>query len=100
MQTLTALELKSKIDKGEDIQIIDVREDYEYDDYNIGGINIPLDRVLSSIEKINRNKPVIFVCKSGKRSKALLHTIKRKLKLDNFYSLDGGIINYQEEIGA
>jgi len=56
MNLITPKELKSKIDHQEDIQIIDIREDYEFEDYNIGGENIPMDLVFSSLDKIAKNK--------------------------------------------
>jgi rhodanese-related sulfurtransferase len=100
MNTITAIELKSKIDTKEDIQLIDVREDYEFDDFNIGGINIPMDEILTSINKIDKKKPVVLCCKSGKRSKAILLALNKKHKLTNIFSLSGGVLGYQEEIGT
>ncbi len=99
MNTITATELKAKIDNNEDFQLIDVREDYEYDTFNIGGDNIPLDSVMNSIDKIEKTKPVVFCCKSGKRSKAITLAVSKKLALNNVYSLIGGLEGYQEQIG-
>ena len=97
MNTFTPQELKAKIDKNEDFQLIDLREDYEFEDYNLGGENIPLDIMMSSIDKISTEKLVIFCCNSGKRSAAIIHTLKRKLNLTDLYSLSGGINAYYEE---
>ena len=96
MNIISAQELKAKIDNNDRFQLIDVREDYEFDNANIGGLNIPLDNILDSIEKIDTNQQVIFCCKSGKRSKAIIHTLERKHKLSNLYSLDGGVEGYFE----
>lgn len=98
MNTVSVQELKLKKDTNEVFQLIDIREDYEFEDYNLGGINIPLDMVLSSMNKIDKDKPVVFLCNSGKRSAAIIHTIRRKLDLTNIYSLKGGITAYFEEI--
>lgn len=100
MRTITIQQLKEKKDNNEDFQLIDVREDYEFEDYNIGGINIPLDTVLTSIDKIEKNKIVIFCCKTGKRSKAINLAIAKKLNLTNTYSLIGGVTGYKEEIDS
>lgn len=100
MNTITNQQLKAKKDNNEDFQLIDVREDYEFEDYNIGGINIPLDTVLNSIHIIEKNKPVIFCCKTGKRSKAITLAIAKKINLTNIYSLVGGVMGYKEEIGS
>jgi len=98
MNTITALELKAKIDSSEDFQLIDIRENYEFEDFNIGGINIPMDEVFNSLDKIAKDKPVIFYCRSGRKSAAIIHTIKRKLNLENVFSLVGGINSYIEEV--
>jgi len=95
---ITTKDLKEKIDNKEDFQLIDVREDYEYEDFNLGGINIPLDQVFSSLDKISKDKPVIFCCSTGKKSAAILHTVKRKLNLKNVFSLQGGVSSYLEEL--
>ena len=96
MNIITAQELKSKIENNEIFQLIDVREDYEYEDVNIGGINIPLEKVIDSYDKIDTTKQVVFCCKSGKRSKAIILTLQRKLNLENLFSLEGGIEGYFE----
>ena len=100
MNTITIQELKSKLDNKEDFQLIDLREDYEFEDYNLGGENIPLDNMMSSTDKIKTDKLVVFCCNSGKRSAAIIHTLKRKLNLTDLYSLKGGISEYYETFEA
>ena len=95
MQTISPTELKAVINNS-DIQIIDVREPYEFEDNNIGGINIPLDEVLNSVDKIDTNKKVIFCCQSGKRSSAIIMRLERKFKLENLHSLQGGVTAFIE----
>jgi len=99
MKFLTARELKAKFDADEVFQLIDLRQDYEFEDLNIGGINIPLENIFSSIDRVDTDKPVIFICNSGRKSAAVIHTIKRKLNLSNkdVYSLKGGVPAYIEE---
>ena len=96
MNNITPQELKIKLDHQEDFQLIDIREDYEFDDFNIGGTNIPMDNVLKLIDKINTQNRVVFICNSGKRSAAIIHTLERKMKLNNLYSLTGGVAAYKE----
>ncbi len=100
MNTISAQELKQKLDSQEDFQLIDVREEYEFEDFNIGGVNIPMDNVLDSIDKIAKDKPVVLCCKSGKRSKATLLALSKKYNFTNIYSLNGGVFGYQEEVGV
>jgi rhodanese-related sulfurtransferase len=96
MNFITAIELKSKIDNNDDFQLIDVREEYEFEDNNIGGINIPLEKMLVSFEQIDKEKQVVICCKSGKRSAAIILTLERKMKINNLYSLEGGVFGYLE----
>lgn len=95
MSIITAEDLKNRLDNNEDIQVIDVREDYEFEDFNLGGINIPLDNVLESIDKIATSKPVIFCCKSGKRSAAIVLALSKKHHINNAFSLKDGVEGYK-----
>lgn len=98
MTLISPKALKAKIDNKEDFQLIDVRENYQFEEFNIGGINIPLGQVFSSLDKMDNKSPIVFCCNSGRKSKAIIHTIKRKLNLDNVYNLEGGFIAYTAEI--
>ena len=55
-----------------------------------------MDDIFSSLDKIDTDKDVVFLCNSGKRSAAIIHTLKRKLQLDELYSVSGGVKEYQE----
>lgn len=94
---ISAKELKQKILKGEYFQLIDLRENYEFEDYNIGGINIPMDDVLNNLKLIDFKKPVIFCCTEGLKSKAIINILKRKVENSTLYSLRGGISDYYNE---
>ena len=67
---ISVQELKQRIDAGEDVYIIDVREPYEYQIANIGGKLIPQNDVPQRLAEIDRNREVIVQCKSGGRSSA------------------------------
>lgn len=94
MKFVSVKDLDSMMSENKDIQIVDVREDYEFEDENIGGDNIPLNDILNHTDRIARNKPVVFCCKTGKRSAAMAHTLERKFGLDNLFTLEGGLENY------
>ncbi|NOW93764.1 adenylyltransferase/sulfurtransferase [Mucilaginibacter sp. SG564] len=74
----------------DDICLIDVRETYEFDDYNIGGINIPLYELQESADMIPLDKKLIFICQTGQRSKIALQWTDPYLKNEK-YSLKNGI---------
>ena len=86
------LKLKSK-----NIQIIDIREEYEFEEGHISKLNIPMDEILESIEKIEKEKPVIIYCNSGKRGAAVVHVLREKYFMKNVSNLSGGYQAYIEK---
>ena len=98
MKEKTVEELKEMMDKGEDFQLIDVREDFEYEMSNLGGLLIPLGGILIEAERIAKDKPVIVQCRSGKRSAAAIAQLEQNFGLTNLYNLQGGILAWQQEI--
>ena len=97
MQEITVQELKDKMDNGDDFQLIDVREDFEYETSNIGGELIPLGGILIETEKISKDKPVVIMCRSGKRSAAAIMQLEQ-LGYTNLANLQGGILAWAQEI--
>ena len=97
MQEITVQELKQKIDNGEDFQLIDVREDFEYETSNIGGQHIPLGGILIEADKISKDKPVVVMCRSGKRSAAAIMQLEQQ-GYTNLSNLKGGILAWAEDI--
>jgi len=98
MKEISVLELKEKMDKCEDFQLIDVREDFEYEMSNLGGLLIPLGGILIEAEQIAKDKPVIVQCRSGKRSAAAIMQLEQQFGFNNLYNLQGGILAWAEEI--
>lgn len=97
MKEISVQELKEKQDKGEDFQIIDVREDFEYEMSNLGGELIPLGGILIEADKVDKTKPVVVMCRSGKRSAAAIMQLEQ-LGYTNLYNLRGGILAWADEI--
>jgi len=98
MKEISVQELKEKMDKGEDFQLIDVREDFEYEMSNLGGTLIPLGGILIESKQIATDKPVIVQCRSGKRSAAAIMQLEQQFGFNNLYNLKGGILAWAEEI--
>ncbi len=98
MKEISVQELKEKIDNGEDFQLIDVREDFEYEMSNLGGVLIPLGGILIEAEQIAKDKPVIIQCRSGKRSAAAIMQLEQQFGFTNLYNLQGGILAWAQEI--
>ena len=98
MKELTVQELKQKMDNNEDFQLIDVREEHEYDICNLNGELIPMGEIMEKVENISRDKPVIIHCRSGKRSGAVVNELEKKFGFTNLYNLKGGILAFASEI--
>ncbi len=98
VKEITVEELKALRDSKEDVQLIDVREAYEYDICNLEGELIPLGRILDSFEKIASNKKVIVYCRSGARSATAITQLERKYGFDNLYNLKGGVLAWADRI--
>jgi adenylyltransferase/sulfurtransferase len=57
-------------------QLVDLREPYEYEEYNIGGINIPLYSLNDHLDQLSSTQRIVCCCSSGKRSKIAMHLLK------------------------
>jgi rhodanese-related sulfurtransferase len=93
---ITAEELKERLNKGETPIIIDVREDWEYQEANIAGAkNIPLGTLPQRLDDIEdlKNQEVIVQCRSGARS-ANAKAFLQQQGFSNVRNLLGGILAY------
>lgn len=99
MKQITAKELKQLVDNNADFQLIDVREQYEYDEANLKGQLIPMGEVLSRVDEIDRNKQVVIHCRSGARSASIINALENAHGFTNLYNLQGGILAYINEFG-
>jgi adenylyltransferase/sulfurtransferase len=72
------------------IYLVDVRETYEYEDYNIGGVNIPLYELAEQVNSLPVNKKLVFCCQTGQRSKMAVHLLKPSYT-GEMYSVKNGI---------
>ncbi len=96
MRSLTVRELKKVLTEKENIQIIDVREDYEMDSQPFKeSEHIPLFDIRTSMDRISKEKDVIFVCRSGHRSMAAVEYLST-LGFNNTYNLEGGLVAWEK----
>jgi rhodanese-related sulfurtransferase len=101
MKTITPEEVKQRLDAGESLHLIDVRQPEENAEFNIGGILIPLARIQSmdtdEIENL-KDEELICYCRSGNRSgQATL--ILEQLGFSNVKNLSGGMLSWNEKFG-
>ena len=94
---ITVKELKRRIDAGEDVQLIDVREPYEYQIAQIGGKLIPQNDVPQRLGEIDRDREVVVHCKSGGRSQRIAEFLKQS-GYPRVANVAGGILAWSDEI--
>jgi adenylyltransferase/sulfurtransferase len=94
---LTVKELKKRIDAGEQVFILDVREPYEYQIANIGGTLIPQNDVPQRLAEIDRNREIVVQCRSGARSQRIAEFLKQS-GYPRVVNLAGGILAWSDEI--
>ena len=80
------------------LQIIDIRERYEYENGNIDAIHIPMDDILQSAKQIDTSKQVIIYCQTGRRAAAVIYMLNKEYGLNNILNLKGGYAAYLETI--
>lgn len=96
---ITASELKQRLDSGEDIQIIDVREAHEVAIAAIpNSTHIPLGQVLNRMSEIDPNRETVVHCKMGGRSFKAIEALKRSGFSGNLLNLKGGILAWSNEV--
>ena len=99
MEEITPAELKQRLDKGDDIQIVDVREDNEVAYCRIpDSIHIPLGQVLNRMNEIDPNRETVVHCKMGGRSSRAIDAMKRSGFQGKLMNLKGGILRWSDEV--
>ncbi|HEX7016801.1 MAG TPA: molybdopterin-synthase adenylyltransferase MoeB [Cyclobacteriaceae bacterium] len=98
IKEVTATELATWRERGEDFQLIDVREKYEYDIVNLGGELLPLGEIESLASRIDRHRKVVIHCKTGGRSAEAIRRLEQRFGYTNLYNLRAGIMGYIQEV--
>ncbi|TXB64454.1 rhodanese-like domain-containing protein [Phaeodactylibacter luteus] len=100
-QDINVKELKERLDAGEEITLVDVREAYERAQFHIGGAFIPLGELHGRMDEIGAGKEdeIVVYCRSGNRSsvgKALLE----RAGYSQVRNLTGGMLDWVDQHGA
>lgn len=88
---ITPIELKQKLDSGEDIQLIDVREPVEYEICHLPAELIPINEIPKQTARIAKHKPVIVICHHGFRSAQAIQYLNQRYGFTNLINLKGGL---------
>jgi sulfur-carrier protein adenylyltransferase/sulfurtransferase len=99
MEETNSTELKQRLDKGDDIQILDVREHNEVAIGSIpNSVHIPLAQVLARMEEIDPSRETVVYCKMGGRSARAIDALQRSGFQGKLINLRGGIIGWSNEV--
>jgi sulfur-carrier protein adenylyltransferase/sulfurtransferase len=94
---ITPRELKTRLDRGDDIYILDVREPHEYQICNLNGHLIPLGELSRRVHELDSSREIVAHCRSGKRSADAVEFL-RGAGFRKISSLKGGILAWSDDV--
>ncbi|MBP7239780.1 MAG: rhodanese-like domain-containing protein [Saprospiraceae bacterium] len=100
MNEITASALHARLVSGEELILIDVREPYEHEEYNIGGTNIPVTELPFRIDELRAlgDHEIVLYCQSGNRSMLAQKLLATQFNIVNTTNLLGGARGWKEEM--
>ncbi len=99
MQSIDPITLQQSITNGEDLLLIDVREPWEHEVFNIGGLLIPMNTIFTNLDQVPRDRPVVFYCQKGIRSGLVIQRLQQKFQYNNLLNLSGGMDSWARIVG-
>lgn len=94
---ITPEELKQRLDRGEDVFVLDVRDPHEYQICNIGGHLIPLKELPNRLNELDPNREIVAHCKLGGRSSQAVEFL-RSAGFTKVRNLTGGIMAWADRV--
>ncbi|MGH9718285.1 MAG: molybdopterin-synthase adenylyltransferase MoeB [Candidatus Acidiferrales bacterium] len=94
---ITPRELKTRMDRGDDLYILDVREPHEYQICNLNGHLIPLGELPQRVHELDSSREIVAHCRSGKRSAEAVDFL-RKAGFAKIWNLKGGILAWSDDV--
>jgi rhodanese-related sulfurtransferase len=83
-------QLREWVTANKDFLLVDIREDWEHDAYNIGGLHIPMGQVMARMAELPRDKDIVMYCEKGIRSTITIQRLEQA-GYHNIYNLNGGM---------
>jgi rhodanese-related sulfurtransferase len=97
MHEITPQQLKQWNATGKDFVLVDVREDWERNDYNIGGEHIPMSELMGRVNEIPKDKDVVLYCEKGIRTVIIIQRLEAS-GFQNLFNLSGGMKAWKESL--
>ncbi|MBA9079673.1 MULTISPECIES: rhodanese-like domain-containing protein [Rufibacter] len=95
---ITPRQLKERLDRQENLQLIDVREPEEWAICHLGGQLIPLGELTKAIDQIAKDTPTVLICHHGFRSAQALMFLQQRHGFTNLLNLKGGVHAWAQEV--
>jgi len=97
---ITAQELRSKLNSGDNVVLLDVREAWEHEDFNIGGQLMPVGTLMNSFWELEDHKgdEIVVYCRSGARS-GMAQALLQAQGFSNVRNLTGGMLAWRDAFG-
>lgn len=95
MQQVTPVELKQWNISGREYLLVDIREQWEHEQFNIGGAHIPMGDLISRLGEIPKDQDVVLYCEKGIRSTITIQRLER-YGYNNLFNLSGGMKAWRE----
>lgn len=95
---ISTRELKRWMDENKKFQLIDLREEYEYEICHLEAVLVPLGEIDQMLDSISKEQPVVLYCHHGQRSASALKYLSEQLGFNNLFHLKGGIDAWAVEI--
>ncbi|MDX1478754.1 MAG: rhodanese-like domain-containing protein [Saprospiraceae bacterium] len=99
MEDITVQELRKRQNQGDAVKLIDVREPYEHEEFNLGGKNLPLGEIQSWMSELESEKEseMVLYCRTGNRSGMAAAFLKAN-GFAHARNLTGGVVAWQEMV--
>jgi len=94
---ITPKQLKQRLDRGDDLYILDVRETHEYQICNLNGQLIPLGELPKRVSELDSSREIVAHCRSGKRSAEAVEFLT-KAGFRKIWNLKGGILAWSDDV--
>lgn len=97
---ITVQELKERLDKGEKFMLVDVREQFERDEFHVGGDFIPIGKITQSMDHFagKEAEEIVVYCRSGNRSGQVQRFLQQQ-GFKNVRNLTGGMLEWIDAFG-
>ncbi|MFN2276746.1 MAG: molybdopterin-synthase adenylyltransferase MoeB [Candidatus Promineifilaceae bacterium] len=97
---ITPAELKRRLDNGDVLQIVDVREPHEWEISNLedlGAFLVPQNEILEHMGELDMTRDIVVMCRSGARSASVIRELQ-KHGFQRLLNLEGGINEWAREV--